>query len=222
MTGPSLHRTAAVSAALHLSFLFVVLFVMQRSNMIVAPSPYVVSLAGPSDLSAGRQLDIGAVQKEAEESGPAPAATFGHERPEEKIAQLERLSDRVSEIASKKKIEKIVRLRKIISISGHELPRDSAAKAGQAGGQQGAAADSYYAQITRMIRGEWAYPDSGERNLEAVISILIARDGTMTVRSVEKSSGNALFDRSALRAIAKASPVAPPPYEMEIGIRFYP
>jgi len=39
---------------------------------------------------------------------------------------------------------------------------------------------------------------------------------------IEKPSGNVLFDRSALRAIAKASPVTPPPYEMEIGVRFYP
>jgi colicin import membrane protein len=48
------------------------------------------------------------------------------------------------------------------------------------------------------------------------------RDGTIKVQGIEKSSGNALFDRSAQRAIAKATPVTPPPYEMEIGIRFYP
>ena len=50
----------------------------------------------------------------------------------------------------------------------------------------------------------------------------IAKDGTLSVQGVEKKSGNTLFDRSALRAIAKASPVAPPPYEMEIGMRFFP
>jgi len=39
---------------------------------------------------------------------------------------------------------------------------------------------------------------------------------------VEKSSGDLFFDRSALKAVTKASPVSPPPYEMEIGIRFFP
>lgn len=225
MTGPSLQRTAAASAALHLSFLLLVLFVMQKSNAITMPSPYVVSLAGPSALSAGKPLDIEAARQTIEETGAAPATTFEKERAEKRIKELEQRADRISEIEEKKKIEKIVRLRKLISVGGHDVVKDAAARPGQAGqaaGRPGTAEESYYAQITRVIRSEWTYPDSGERNLEAIVSIQIARDGTMTVRSVEKSSGNALFDRSVLRAIAKASPVAPPPQEMEIGVRFYP
>ena len=60
------------------------------------------------------------------------------------------------------------------------------------------------------------------KNLEAVISVTIMSNGTVKINSVEKSSGNVLFDRSVLRAINKASPVSPPPHEMEIGLRFTP
>ena len=80
----------------------------------------------------------------------------------------------------------------------------------------------YYARITKEIWQQWIFPETGDKNLEAIISIRIMRDGTVQVSRVEKSSGNSLFDKSALRAISKASPVTPPPHEMEIGVRFYP
>jgi TonB family protein len=51
---------------------------------------------------------------------------------------------------------------------------------------------------------------------------VIGKDGTLSGVKIEKASGDRFFDRSALNAVTKASPVSPPPYEMEIGIRFYP
>jgi colicin import membrane protein len=82
--------------------------------------------------------------------------------------------------------------------------------------------DAYYAKVAQDIWQNFAFPKTENKNLEAIISIKILRDGSLHVNRIEKSSGNSLFDRSALRAIAKASPVTPPPYEMEIGVRFYP
>ena len=76
--------------------------------------------------------------------------------------------------------------------------------------------------ITKEIWQQWVYPDTGKKDIEAIISVKILRDGTAIVQKVEKSSGNALFDRSAISALAKASPLPPPPQEMEIGVRFYP
>jgi len=66
------------------------------------------------------------------------------------------------------------------------------------------------------------YPDIGKKDIEAIVSVRILKDGTAIPQKMEKSSGNALFDRSAWRAVAKASPLPPPPQEMEIGVRFYP
>ena len=82
-------------------------------------------------------------------------------------------------------------------------------------------AESYYALITEEIWSEWIPPDYGATGLEVIISIKINRDGKVISREIEKSSGNTFFDRSASKAISKASPLPPPPVEMEIGVRFY-
>jgi TonB family protein len=83
--------------------------------------------------------------------------------------------------------------------------------------------DDYYSKIMAEIHDQWrCSPDVCKKNLEAIMSIKILKDGTVIVQEPEKPSGNALFDKAARRALAKASPLSPPPYEMEIGVRFYP
>lgn len=71
---------------------------------------------------------------------------------------------------------------------------------------------------------EWVFPAGTDdaAGLEAVISIKILKDGTIKIKDIEKSSGNPMFDGSALKAINRASPLKPPPFEMEIGVRFTP
>ncbi len=124
----------------------------------------------------------------------------------------------------KKNVERIVKLRQVISVksSGQQAAAVTPQKGGSPGGAKGTLFDSYYGKITDEIREEWAYPDYMKKDLEAVVSVLIEKDGTLTGVKIEKSSGDRFFDRSALKAVTKASPVSPPPYEMEIGIRFYP
>jgi colicin import membrane protein len=187
------------------------------------PSPYEVSLVGPISSSQG------AATEEIPEQGEPGTRIVESVRLTEKPlkdtkADLKRLEERISELAAKKKIERMVRLRSIVSINSNDSrgTQKTAAQGKGSGLSQGTLFDSYYGKITSQIRQEWVYPDTGEKNLEAVIAVKIARDGIVSVQGIEKSSGNALFDRSAMRALAKASPVAPPPYEMEIGMRFYP
>jgi colicin import membrane protein len=145
------------------------------------------------------------------------------------------LSERIAAIGAKKEIERIVKLRNIISLkgSGEGSAEQSAQVKGQeksqvseggaAGGERsGSAMNAYFALITRQIRQHWVYPDPGGKNLEAIISIRIFKNGSVQVQGIEKGSGNSIFDRSALRAIEKASPLTPPPYEIDMGVRFYP
>jgi len=225
MKGPSLQKTTALSAVLHLTFLVAAALVLKQSQTIIVPSPYVVNLVGPASPSQGGSA-VGSVRRE--EPQPKTVAKEKQEKQTEKAAKDRQadqklIEDRLSEIASKKKVERIVRLRTMLAVKGTES-RDAQKTARQPGGgtSQGTLFDSYYAKITNQIRQEWIYPDAGDQNVEAIIAVKIARDGSVTVQKVEKSSGNTLFDRSALRAIAKASPVMPPPFEMEIGMRFYP
>jgi colicin import membrane protein len=231
MRGPSLQTTTALSFAMHLAFFLVAALILRHSRNVIMPSPYEVSLIGPISSSQG------AATREIPEQGSDRPAVRDEIRTrieqmkqskkmaKDSKADAKRLEDQIAALGAKKKMRDIVDLRgKVSSANGvHGRNVSKSAMRGTATGlSQGTLFDSYYGKITSQIRQEWVYPDTGEKNLEAVISVIIARDGTVSVKGIDKSSGNPLFDRLAMRALAKASPVAPPPYEMEIGLRFYP
>jgi len=228
MRGPSIQKTVSVSIVLHLLLLALSVVLINYSKNVFIPSPYTVNL-----VSSSKGRSSGERVQKAEE--PKATAVEKAKSPEEskevtktdKKADEKRIEDKMSELSAKNRLKRNSDLRKkMAAISVRGSGAKSAAKPskeeGATGGSKGTLFDSYYAKITEDIRQEWIYPDMGKKQLEAVISVLIRRDGTIKVQGIEKSSGDLLFDRSALKAVTKASPVSPPPYEMEIGIRFYP
>lgn len=88
----------------------------------------------------------------------------------------------------------------------------------------------YHGFIVAKIKASWTIPENllKERvDLEAIIIIIIERNGKVQKSWFEKKSGNALYDQMAMRAIIKAEPLPPIPKELnkeslEIGIRFTP
>ena len=228
MRGPSIQKTAAVSALLHLTILVLSVVLINYTKNVVMPSQYTVSLVSSSKgRSSGEsvhkveELKSTAVEKakSPEESKEVPKVA--------KKADEKRLDEKMSVLEALAKVKRIREIRKkmaAISVrgSGAKSGTRPSEQQGATGGSKGTLFDSYYAKITEEIRQEWVYPDMGKKQLEAVVSVLIRKDGAITVQGIEKSSGDLLFDRSALKAVTKASPVSPPPYEMEIGIRFYP
>jgi protein TonB len=74
----------------------------------------------------------------------------------------------------------------------------------------------YLRQIQAKISERWTPPRAaaagGER---AIILFEIGRDGTIREPKVERESGNALYDQSALRAVMEASPFPPLPPEFK-------
>jgi colicin import membrane protein len=104
-----------------------------------------------------------------------------------------------------------IRKRKQISVSS---------SAGATGKQTVAASDAYSALIQQQILSEWIHPEF-DAYLEAIVSFRIDKEGKVVSHRLEKSSGNKLFDRSAIKAILKASPLPPPPVEEEVEIRFH-
>lgn len=223
MIGPSLQRLTLLSLAFHLIFFLATFLVIKQSGRFVMPSPYVVNLVGSDVRTEGKS------ETQSVSHARIPPAKKENKTPVDKTektksvskAEEQHVSDRIAALQAKKKIEKLVNLRNVISLkgSGEGKPASSAGAAGKGGGPL---VDDYYSKITRDIWQNWVFPDTGNKDLEAIISIKILRDGSLHVNRIEKSSGSGLFDRSALRAIAKASPATPPPYEMEIGVRFYP
>lgn len=222
MRGPSLQITTVISAALHLTFFLLAALILRHSRNVIMPSPYEVSLVGPTSTSGG------AVREEISgKSEPTPkmaAPEMKTSKPvKETKADEKRLDEQLSALKAKKKIHEIDALRrKVASISGSQgksSPKNTVRGTG-AGSSQGAA--TYMDKIVGEIKAGWVYPDWAEKDLLMIINVKIQRDGTIQVLEVEKKSGNPLFDRSVQQAIIKASPVTPPTNEMEIGLRFYP
>lgn len=87
--------------------------------------------------------------------------------------------------------------------------------------------NAYYSRLWEAIQSQWAFPNDSKRALMAIISIKISKSGNLMEKWIEKPSGSAAFDNSAIRAIEKASPFPPLPDVfknnfMELGIRFCP
>ncbi len=87
----------------------------------------------------------------------------------------------------------------------------------------------YGNEVSKRIWRRWNLPTEliDSKGLEAIIEIEIADDGTIISHKFEKTSGNMLFDQSAMRAVKDATPVPalPPqlrPGPLVMGIRFRP
>ena len=90
----------------------------------------------------------------------------------------------------------------------------------------------YNTIIWAKIKESWTIPENLLKEkemdgLEAIVIIVIEKDGKIQRSWFEKRSGNSLYDQTAMRAIKKAEPFPPIPKEfgkdsLEIGIRFSP
>lgn len=106
---------------------------------------------------------------------------------------------------------------------------DDASPVGSPSGAQVALARrTYYTSIFNAIRQHWAIPDFlKSQQLEAVLVVVVRRDGKIESMQFEKRSGQPLFDASVERAVRKADPLPPfpeayaPPKE-EMALRFRP
>ena len=242
MRGPSLQRTAALSFALHISVLCLAVLTFRQSNHITMPDAYTVNLVSLNVLPRIDKAENPATVRKTEtrqKKEPAPVSETPRknikENTREDAKERESVEKKISLLAAKKKVENQFSSRKVISLkAGGEKPmpasKGNLAKGGPLKAlsspvtKGASSSDDYYSKVVDEIRQQWVWAsrDSGRRNIEAIVSIKILKDGTAIVQKVEKSSGNTLFDKSALRALAKASPLPPPPYEIEIGVRFYP
>lgn len=218
MRVPSLQKTIIVSLALHLTVLLVSFILLRQSSQFIMSSTYTVNLL-TSEVLKG----VGKVESKIS-SEALKDTSFREEVPEEetkkKIRKEELIEEKISAIKAKKRVEQIVKLRSAISLKknfkGENIADTSSFNAGKGG-----IFDDYYVKIRNQIWQHWVYPDTGKNNLEAIISIIIMKDGTISIQKIEKSSGNPLFDKSVIKALTKASPLPPPPYEMEVGVKFY-
>lgn len=86
---------------------------------------------------------------------------------------------------------------------------------------------SYLRQVHERVGAAWAAPLTGGPGArrEALVTVVIARDGRVVEARVDRSSRDEGFDRSALRVLARPHlfPPLPPYYQtdaLEVGLRF--
>jgi TonB family protein len=86
---------------------------------------------------------------------------------------------------------------------------------------------SYLRQVHERVRAAWAAPVTAERvaRREALVTVVIGRDGRVVETRLDRSSRDEGFDRSALRVLGRRHlfPPLPPYYEtdaLEVGLRF--
>ena len=87
----------------------------------------------------------------------------------------------------------------------------------------------YLSAVYQKIHDHWVLPDlqNWDNSLEAVLSIVVKRDGTVDNSYFEKKSDNIYFNQFVLKAVKEASPLPPFPDQLkkdalEIGLRFKP
>ena len=240
---PNFQKIIITSAVLHL--LFITLATMPLKTRDREYKSYYVNLVSPAALrSAAKEgpKTTGAGKSKTEKKDTLPAKPVLQKRtraepkadmslePAERVKrEIERLrAIRDLSREKQKEEEQLARanesdekLAQAIEVIRKGKLEGAMAGKGIPGAQTSMDSDSYYALVTQQIWSEWIFPDFDASGLETVISIKIGKDGTVISQEIEKSSGNLLFDRSAAKAISKASPLPPPPVEMEIGVRFY-
>jgi len=220
MKEPNLQITTLLSLLLHVTFLFVALLIMKQSNHFVIPSAYIVSLVGPE---SGK--GTASVPEASEKESPAPIAETKKTIPSHENAE-QYAQNRIAAIEATRKAKRIVNLRNMIFIrgSGTSESKEDISETSQPAGNtvEETLLKNYFDKIGGEIRQQWAFPEAWDKNLVAIVSVTIMQDGTIKKIRIEQGSGNLLFDGSVLKAIIKASPVSPPPYEMEKELRFRP
>lgn len=226
MKGPSLPVTAFFSFLLHLTFIFTAMIAIKNANHFTLPSAYIVSLvstevSGESRTARGKEETASQIE-EPEQKMKLPSEPSKSKALED---AKQYSSDRIAAIEATRKAKRVVKLRNMVSIKGADKQgKDTKEISPSANGSANEAAvlEGYSEKIGEEIEQHWAFPEAWGKDLQAIISVTIMSNGAIKINKIEKSSGNALFDRSVLRAINKASPVSPPPHEMEIGLNFQP
>ena len=156
------------------------------------------------------------------------------EKSEEKKPDLKHLQEALEEIRKKTALDEIQKrvasrekVEKRPTVSPPNIPVVSSTKTSP---ELESKLNQYYSMIWAKIKKAWTIPENllKERvDLETIIVLIIERDGKIQKSWFEKKSGNDLYDQMAMRAIKKAEPLPPIPYELsenslEIGIRFFP
>jgi colicin import membrane protein len=80
--------------------------------------------------------------------------------------------------------------------------------------------------IAETIHRHWQRPIRAPKDFRAIVHVEVLPTGQLASAKIKKSSGNAAVDRSVFDAVAKSTPLPPPPdpaaYDRDLDITFVP
>ncbi|MBI5057285.1 MAG: TonB C-terminal domain-containing protein [Nitrospirae bacterium] len=232
---PNFQFIIIASFILHLIFIAVVTVPLKTKESEY--KTYFVDLVGPADVREEKApVTADSAKGKTGALKEPPLAITPRSKADMSLEAIERLAEK--KVEKEKVTKEIDRIRAISSLSklknkkeeeraqGIDVIRQKiqgSASTGQdfPGAAQSIGGDVYYAIIIRKIKNQWVYPEADSADLEAIISFIMDESGKVVSYKIEQPSGNPLFDRSAVNAVLKASPLPPHPEENEIVVRFH-
>lgn len=241
---PNFQKIIITSAVLHLLFLTLVAVPLKTKKKEY--SSYVVNIVTPAQLPARREAppapDTSKGGKDQVTIKEPPRKRVRQEKtllPEKKAAPDKGVSLKPSQTSGRERVAREIERIQAISSLARMKKKQEEAKAesleslrqsirGSVSIQSGIPGDvlsdssnAYAALIRQKIWSEWIYPDIEASGLEVIISFAVNREGKVSPPRIVQSSGNSIYDSSAVKAIYKASPLPPPPVEEEFEVRFH-
>jgi periplasmic protein TonB len=116
------------------------------------------------------------------------------------------------------------RARSLAAAVKEEEPEGSELGIGDGNSTQAVAGDEYFTQVYNAIRQNWSTPtglinDAQLAGLSAEVRIQIDSDGSLRNASLNRSSGNNMFDESCMRAVRSTGSVPAPPANLRARVR---
>ncbi len=195
------------------------------------------SIKGKHQIWSREETGSALEKKKAVRSHEEKGAEISHEakkKNEEIISMAKRHKE---EMELLKEINSVVaRLKQKLSMGSGEVATSSRGGISELEKGQGLAKGegvskekaTYFDLLWLKIKNNWSIPpelNTKKNILECIVGIKIKKSGMIMNIWMEKSSGNRLFDESAMRAISKTAPFPPFSDEIkedyiEIGVRF--
>jgi TonB family protein len=200
-------RALIVSAAAHFTILIVL---WQVSVTLSRP----VTRGYPRLMTArlvAKAAGAGSTQPESE----PPAAAAPAPKP---VAKTKQPANVVAPANSGKKTASKKETASSSGAAGKSTQGANAGNSGASGGGNALKIDApdfpfpyYLTAVQSQIERHWQAPFSGQGQRLATVYFKISRRGEVEDVKIEQSSGNALFDQAAMRAVYYASPLPPLP-----------
>jgi colicin import membrane protein len=236
---PDFQKIIIASAVLHI--LFIALATIPLKTRDREYKSYVVNIVSPSDIR--RTAKKSASAKTSKDKIPVKMKTPPRKRvrtPPKADMSLKTekvVAKKIDTLRNKEKLRAIEKLRALSALSKkkeakeqetdkeladlrQEIQGSVSVQTGVPGSQSSSSMNDYAALIRERIWSEWIYPNLDSQDLEVIIAFVINKDGKVISPRLVKTSGNTLYDRSAMKAIQKASPLPAPVVEEEFEVRF--